>query len=56
MPAYMALRERHSLMSCFTTPELIEQITHLPLDEFGMDAAILFSDILMVYLALGYHL
>lgn len=56
MPAYMQLRKKHSLMSCFTTPELIEQITHLPLDEFGMDAAILFSDILMVYLALGYHL
>jgi uroporphyrinogen decarboxylase len=56
LPAYRKMRQEHSLMDMFQTPDLIEQATHLPIDEFGLDAAILFSDILMVYLPLGYHL
>lgn len=43
-------------MTLFTSPELITQITLLPIQELNVDAAILFSDILMIPKALGFHL
>ncbi|MDN3508412.1 MAG: uroporphyrinogen decarboxylase [Simkaniaceae bacterium] len=55
-PSYQALRKKHRLLNLFMTPELIQKVTHLPIDEFGMDAAILFSDILLPVMPLGYHL
>jgi len=56
MKRYQALRKGVSLMDLFCDPEKIEEITLLPIEQFGMDAAILFSDILMVLLPLGYGL
>ncbi len=53
---YLALREKHSLMTLFHEPDLICKVTELPLNQFGMDAAILFSDILLVLNALGFSL
>ena len=55
-PSYQALRKKHRLLDLFMTPELITRVTHLPIDEFGMDAAILFSDILLPVMPLGYDL
>ncbi len=52
MPAYQELRKKHSLWNLFHTPELAAEITLLPL-ELGVDAAILFSDILVVAEMLG---
>jgi uroporphyrinogen decarboxylase len=46
MPEYRALREKHSMLELCKTPELAAQVTHQPL-KFGMDAAILFADILL---------
>src|SRR5579884_1480402 len=54
LPEYRALRERAGsfLKLCFT-PELAAEITLQPVRRFGFDAAILFSDILVVPHALG---
>ena len=54
LPEYRALRERAGsfLDLCFT-PELAAEATLQPIRRFGFDAAILFSDILVVPHALG---
>lgn len=56
MPSYQKLRNNYSLMTLFTEPELITKVTLLPIQELNVDAAILFSDILMVPRALGFDL
>lgn len=56
MPSYRSFREKYPLMTLFTEAELITKITLLPIDELQVDAAILFSDILMIPKALGFHL
>jgi uroporphyrinogen decarboxylase len=46
MPEYRALRAKHTLLEICKTPELALEVTLQPL-KFGMDAAILFADILL---------
>lgn len=54
LPEYRALRQRAgSFLELCYTPELAAEITLQPVRRFGMDAAILFSDILVVPDALG---
>jgi uroporphyrinogen decarboxylase len=53
MPEYRALRAKHSFLDMCHQPELIAEVTQQPLRAFGMDAAILFSDILVIPEALG---
>lgn len=53
MPSYQALRKHHSLWDMFHTPELAAQVTLMPVEQLGVDAAILFSDILVIVEALG---
>jgi len=53
MSSYRKIRERYSFLEMCHDPELVAQITLLPIQEFGMDAAILFSDILVIPEALG---
>lgn len=48
LPSYRKLRTLHSLSDLFHTPELAAEITLLPFQEFSLDAAILFSDLLML--------
>lgn len=48
MPEYRAIRSKHSFLEMCHQPELIVEVTKLPLKAFQMDAAILFSDILMI--------
>jgi uroporphyrinogen decarboxylase len=57
LPEYRNLRQQAGsfLNLCFT-PELAAEVTLQPLQRFGMDAAIIFSDILIVPLALGQKL
>jgi uroporphyrinogen decarboxylase len=54
LPEYRAVRERVGdfLTLCFT-PELAAEVTLQPIRRFGFDAAILFSDILVIPFALG---
>ena len=53
MPEYRALRAKYSFLEMCHQPELIAKVTQLPITAFGMDAAILFSDILVIPEALG---
>jgi uroporphyrinogen decarboxylase len=53
MPEYRALRAKYSFLQMCHQPELIADVTMLPIRAFGMDAAILFSDILVIPEALG---
>ncbi len=53
LPDYQLIRQKYPLEEMFRNPELIFEITKQPLDIIGVDAAILFADILHVPLALG---
>jgi uroporphyrinogen decarboxylase len=53
MPAYRALRQKYSFLEMCHHPELIAEVTLLPILTYGVDAAILFSDILVIPEALG---
>ena len=53
LPAYRAVRQQHSLDACFRDVERAAQITRLPQEVLGVDALILFSDILLPLEALG---
>ncbi len=56
MPSYRALRAKHTLRELFFTPDLAAQITLMPVEQLHVDAAILFSDITVIALALGLEL
>lgn len=53
LPEYRAIRQRHTFEEMAHTPELIQEVTELPLKRYPLDAAILFSDILVILEALG---
>ncbi len=53
LPEYIRLREKYSFFERVQTPELACEITIQPIDIIGVDAAILFSDILVVPQAMG---
>jgi uroporphyrinogen decarboxylase len=53
LPAYRALRERHDFMTVATTPELAAQATLMPVDRLGVDAAVLFADIMLPLACMG---
>jgi uroporphyrinogen decarboxylase len=55
-PAYRVLREKHSLLELIRAPELAAQVTLLPIDSYGLDAAIVFSDILPPLVGMGLEL
>lgn len=50
---YQALRARHSFMDLCCDPALATEVTLGPIEEFGFDAAILFSDLLFPLQAMG---
>lgn len=53
LPEYMVLREKYGFFERCQTPALAAEITLQPVDIVGVDAAILFSDILVVPQAMG---
>jgi uroporphyrinogen decarboxylase len=56
MPSYRLLRSQYPFLTLCHEPDLIAKITLLPIQEFDFDAAIVFSDILLVLEAMGFHL
>lgn len=57
LPEYRALKEKYSFTEMVKSPELATEVTLQPLARFPLDAAIIFSDILIIPEALGqpYH-
>lgn len=53
LPDFMKLKEKYDFFTRCQTPELASEITVMPIDQIGTDAAILFSDILVVPQAMG---
>jgi uroporphyrinogen decarboxylase len=53
LPEYRVIRARHDFLTMVRTPELASQVTLQPVDRLGVDAAIIFSDILVIPMALG---
>ncbi len=44
---YRKLRERYDILEIAKTPELCARVTHMPVDVFGVDAAVLYADIML---------
>jgi uroporphyrinogen decarboxylase len=44
---YRALRERHGILELAKTPDLCAEVTLMPVRELGVDAAVLFADIML---------
>ena len=57
LPEYRALKEKYTFLQLVQTPDLATEVTLQPIRRFGFDAAVLFSDILVIAEAMGqaYH-
>jgi uroporphyrinogen decarboxylase len=53
LPEYRALKERYTFLQLVQTPDLATEVTLQPIRRFGFDAAILFSDILVIAEGMG---
>jgi uroporphyrinogen decarboxylase len=53
---YRQLRERYSILTLAKTPELCAQVTRMPIDAFGVDAAVMFADIMLPLEPMGVDL
>lgn len=56
MAEYRAIRERHTLLEICAQPELAAEVTLQPVRALGVDAAILFADILLPLVPMGLQL
>ena len=53
LPSYLKLKEKHTFWEMMRDPKLAAEVTLLPVYDLGVDAAILFSDILVIPYAMG---
>jgi len=53
LPEFRSIAEKHGYMKCFNTPEIAADLTVQPVHKYAMDAAILFSDILVLLPLMG---
>jgi uroporphyrinogen decarboxylase len=56
LAAYRELRERYEILTLAKTPELCAQVTLMPVDELGVDGAVLFADIMLPLEGMGVSL
>ncbi|HSP88336.1 MAG TPA: uroporphyrinogen decarboxylase [Ignavibacteriaceae bacterium] len=56
LPEYRAIRDKVDFLTLCKTPELASEVTIQPVDIIGVDAAIIFSDILVIPEAMGMEL
>jgi uroporphyrinogen decarboxylase len=54
LPEYRALRATGSILDAIAQPEVASEVTLQPVRRYGVDAAILFSDIVVPYHAIGF--
>jgi len=55
LPEYRAVREQHSFWEVAHTPELCAEVTLQPVRRHGVDAAVMFADIMTPVLGMGLH-
>ena len=53
MPEYMAVRQHHSLLEICRTPEIAAEVTITAAERLGVDAAIIFADLLLPFTPMG---
>ena len=53
LPDFMKLKNKYDFFTRCQTPELASEITMMPINQIGLDAAIIFSDILVIPQAMG---
>ena len=53
LPEYRAIRERHTLFEICRRPELCAEVTLQPVRRHGVDAAVIFADIVLPVLGMG---
>src|SRR5436305_12924904 len=53
LPEYRAVREKHSFWEVAQTPELCAEVTLQPVRRHGVDAAVMFADIMTPVLGMG---
>jgi len=56
MAEYRALRKKHTILDICRSPELAVEVTLQPVERLGVDAAILFSDLLVPLVPMGFSL
>ena len=56
LPEYRAIRERYSLIEICRQPELCAEVTLQPIRRFGVDAAVMFADIMLPLIGVGVEL
>jgi uroporphyrinogen decarboxylase len=56
LPGYRELRKTYDVITLTQTPELAAQVSREPVERLGVDAAILFADIMLLPIALGVDL
>lgn len=54
LPEYRAARGEGSILDAIARPDLVARLTRQPVDRYGTDAAILFSDIVVPVAAIGF--
>jgi len=56
MPEYRKLKEKYTILDICKTPELASRVALLPVEQLGVDAAIVFADIMIPLLGIGVDL
>ena len=55
LPEYQEIRRQYTFWQMVTTPELASEVTLQPIERFDLDAAIIFSDIMVILHGLGFN-